>query len=104
MLACRDPTGLQSARLITGFSAALTALPFASMALGITDCMGLLATVPNLYLLAQAWKFHQDRTDSNARRVFFASLGHLILTLSALVWSARVCRTVHQPPGPRAPS
>ena len=70
MVPVNDPTGERTARLITGYSLAMFTIPVAATALDVTSSMFALEGVAATgYLTYLAGKFHQQRSDENARKV-----------------------------------
>lgn len=95
MVACNDPVGSRSARLVMEYSLYLTAFPILTSALGYTSYMySVEGTAANLYLLYLAKKFHEDRSNYNARKVFLCSLWYLPLLLAGFVFHSRVWNTI----------
>lgn len=65
-------------------------IPLAAAALDATSWMfAVEGTAFNAYLLHQAYRFDRDRTNSNARHVFKASLWHLPAVLALFVFHSR---------------
>lgn len=91
MVAVNDPTGARSSRLILEYSLYLTALPIAASVGGLTSYMfALEGTAANLYLLNLARKFHKDRTNAGARRIFLCSLWYLPVLLAGFLFHSRM--------------
>jgi len=87
MVPVNDPTGERTARLITGYSLAMFTIPVAATALDVTSSMFALEGVAATgYLTYLAGKFHQQRSDENARKVFKCSLWYLPLMLALFVF------------------
>eukprot|EP00559_Dactyliosolen_fragilissimus_P007754 CAMPEP_0184859768 /NCGR_PEP_ID=MMETSP0580-20130426/4761_1 /TAXON_ID=1118495 /ORGANISM="Dactyliosolen fragilissimus" /LENGTH=535 /DNA_ID=CAMNT_0027356597 /DNA_START=257 /DNA_END=1861 /DNA_ORIENTATION=+ len=79
MIATTDtPEGDETARLIYRYTQYLSTLPFLTYAFDLTSSMFLLeGLVLNGYALHVARNFHKERSNSNARKVFFTSLWYL---------------------------
>jgi protoheme IX farnesyltransferase len=91
MVPVNDPTGERTAGLISRYSLYLTAFPPAVASLGLTSSMfAVEGTAANLYLLYLARRFSQDRSEKNARSVFFCSLWYLPVLLAAFVFHSRM--------------
>jgi hypothetical protein len=74
----QDLNGDLTARYIVRYSAYMSVLPFLSTGLGYTTSMFTLeGLVLNGFALRAALRFHKDRSNANARRVFLTSLGYL---------------------------
>lgn len=87
---CADPTGSRTASLVTRYSWYLMPIPLAAAALDATSWMfAVEGTAFNAYLLHQAYRFDRDRSNSNARDVFKASLWHLPAVLALFVFHSR---------------
>lgn len=87
MVPVNDPTGIRTASLISRYSVYLAALPIIATATGTTTFMfGLEGTMANAYLLYLASKFNQDRSRSNARKIFLTSLWYLPLLMGGFVF------------------
>lgn len=90
MVAVNDATGSRSADYIQEYSYYLTALPVLASVTGLTSYMfAVEGTLANAYLLMLAHKFKQDRSNSNARRIFLCSLWYLPLLLAGFVFHSR---------------
>ncbi|CAM9768393.1 unnamed protein product [Chrysoparadoxa australica] len=90
MVACADPTGQRSADLIAKYSVLLTPLPIIAAASGVTSWMfAVEGTAMNAYLLLQAWRFYQDRSNGRARDIFKTSLWYLPASLALFVYHSR---------------
>eukprot|EP01038_Epipyxis_sp_PR26KG_P013143 gene13143-17611_t len=86
MVSSNDPIGLRTSRFITEYSLYLTAFPFITTFSGLTSTMFTLeATAVNSYLLYLSYNFKNDRSNSNARRIFLCSLWYLPVLLTGLV-------------------
>ena len=91
MVAVNDPTGLRSSKLILEYSLYLTAFPLVASGLGWTSWMfALEGTAANAYLLYLAGKFHQNRSNAGARRIFLCSLWYLPVLLAGYVFHSRM--------------
>lgn len=87
---CADPTGSRTASLVTRYSWYLMPIPLAAAALDATSWMfAVEGTAFNAYLLHQAYRFERDKSNSNARDVFKASLWHLPAVLALFVFHSR---------------
>ena len=70
MIATNDITGQRSSRLILKYSLYLTALPILTSMSGITSYMfAVEGTAANAYLLYLAYKFNNNQSNANAKRV-----------------------------------
>ena len=86
MVSTNDVDGSRSASLIYRYSLFLSALPVLSSAFGVTTYMFAVEGIAaNAYLLYLASKFHKDRSNANARRIFLCSLWYLPLLLAGFV-------------------
>lgn len=91
MVAVNDPVGDRSADLIMRYSLYLSALPLITCATGLTSWMfAVEGTVANLYLLSLARNFKNDKSNSNARKIFLMSLWYLPLLLAGYVFHSRM--------------
>lgn len=91
MVPVNDPTGERTSRLITRYSLYLTAFPPLVASVGLTSSMfAVEGTAANMYLLYLAKKFSDDRSEKNAKSVFFCSLWYLPLLLAAFVFHSRM--------------
>lgn len=80
-------TGDRTAKLITRYTWYLSSIPFLSTMADVTSSMFAVEGVAlNAYALHVAYKFDQDRTNANARKVFLTSLWYLpcLMTLFIL--------------------
>lgn len=90
MVPCADPTGSRTAALITNYSVYLLPLPIIAAALDVTSWMfAVEGTALNAILLRHAFKFHENSSNENARKVFRASLWYLPASLMLLVYHSR---------------
>ncbi|CAM9221271.1 unnamed protein product [Phaeothamnion confervicola] len=90
MVPCNDPTGGRTAGLISRYAMYMMPLPLAASALGATSWMfAVEGTAMNALLLHRAYKFHDDRSNANAREVFKASLWHLPAVLALFVFHSK---------------
>lgn len=87
---CADPTGSRTASLVMRYSWYLVPIPLAAAALDATNWMfAVEGTVFNAYLLYHAYRFRDDKSNANARKVFKASLWHLPAMLTLFVFHSR---------------
>lgn len=78
MIPCNDPLGDRTSMYITRYTILLSTLPFISTALDVTSSMfALEGIVLNSYILYLARKFHHERTNTNAKKIFMSSLWYL---------------------------
>merc|ERR1711862_202995 len=78
MVPCNDPLGDRTSMYITRYTIFLTSIPILSTALDVTSYMfALEGMLLNTYILYLAGKFHYERTNTNAKKIFFASLWYL---------------------------
>lgn len=91
MVPVNDPNGQRTSQLITRYSVFLTAFPLFVSTLGLTSSMfAVEGTAANMYLLYLAKKFSDDRSEKNAKSVFFCSLWYLPVLLAAFVFHSRM--------------
>ena len=91
MVPVNDPTGERTSKLILRYSLYLTLFPPIVASLGLTSSMfAVEGTAANMYLLYLAKKFNDERTDKNARSVFYCSLWYLPVLLVAFVFHSRM--------------
>lgn len=91
MIATNDPDGMRSANLIGEYSLYLTAFPIITSVAGLTSYMySVEGTAANAYLLYLAYKFKQNRSNANARKIFLCSLWYLPLLLAGYVFHSRM--------------
>jgi protoheme IX farnesyltransferase len=95
MVAVNDTAGTRSGALVLRYSAYLSAIPVAAYGLDLTSSMfAFEGTAVNAYLMYLAYKFNQNQSNANARRVFLCSLWYLPLMLASFVlfskrWTAQ---------------
>jgi len=90
MIPCADPTGERTASLIRRYAAYLASIPLISTAVGsIGSMFALEGVLLNAYCLSLAQKFHDNRTNENAKKVFQASLWYLPCLLSLFVFHSK---------------
>ncbi|CAM9133110.1 unnamed protein product [Choristocarpus tenellus] len=90
MVPCADPTGSRTAGLIARYSAYLLPIPLVAAAFDATSWMfAVEGTALNAVMLYHGYRFHQDRSNSNARKVFRTSLWHLPVVLALFVFHSR---------------
>ena len=78
MISRHDPLGSTTSSLILRYTTYLSTLPLLSTACGITSSMFALESIIfNSVALRVAYQFTQDRTTTNARKVFLTSLWYL---------------------------
>jgi len=91
MVSCNDPAGTRTSRVILEYSTYLAALPIMTSISGHTSYMfAFEGLCMNAYLLYLCSKFHRDRTNANARRVFLCSLWYLPLLLTCFIFHSSV--------------
>jgi protoheme IX farnesyltransferase len=87
MVSCNDITGMRTASLIREYSFYLTALPILTSVMGYTSYMfAFEGTTANLYLLYRVYKFQEDRSNANARKIFLCSLWYLPVLLIGYIF------------------
>ena len=92
MISKDDVQGTHTAAEIAAYTGMLTALPFAAVGAGVCSPMfAVWGSAANLVLINSAWRFWQDRTDTNARTLFRHTLWYLpflmaVMALHATVW------------------
>lgn len=87
---CADPTGNRTANLVVRYAWYLLPIPLAAASLDATSWMfAVEGTALNACLLYHAYRFDEDRSNSNARAVFKASLWHLPAILALFVFHSR---------------
>jgi len=92
MVPVLEQDGEQTAQLIRRYAAYLSTVPFIATATGVASSMFALEGVAlNAYALYVANKFHKERTNANARKVFLTSLWYLpsflvLFLLHSKVW------------------
>ena len=75
MASVLDPSGDRTARLMVGYSALLTALPFVATYAGMLHPYGALVALPaNGKLLWDSVQFYGKRSNANAKAAFHTSL------------------------------
>lgn len=89
MASVLDPSGDRTARLMVGYSALLTALPFVATYAGMLHPYGALVALPaNGKLLWDSVQFYGKRSNANAKAAFHTSLWHILVLMGAfVVWS-----------------
>jgi protoheme IX farnesyltransferase len=86
MVAVNDPIGERSANLILKYSVYLSTIPLLTSLMGITSYMfAFEGTVLNSYLIYLSYKFSEDQSNQNARKVFLTTLWYLPLLLAGFV-------------------
>jgi heme o synthase len=96
MVPCADPSGQRTASLIARYSLYLTPLPVLAAAADVTSWMfAVEGTAFNLVLLSKAHTFYKERSNSNARDVFKASLWYLPAILTLFVYHSKQWGKVH---------
>ena len=92
MVPVLEKDGKQTAQLVLRYAGYLSTLPFISTLTGVTSSMFALEGMAlNAYALYVANRFHKDRTNANARKVFLTSLWYLpsylvLFLLHSKVW------------------
>jgi protoheme IX farnesyltransferase len=92
MLSSHEVDGERTSAVILRNATYLSALPFLSTFAGVTSNMFMLEGIAlNSYALWVAYKFRQERTNANARKVFLTSLWYLptwlvLFLLHSKVW------------------
>ena len=92
MLSSHEVDGERTSAVILRNAAYLSAIPFLSTAAGVTSSMFALEGIAlNSYALWVAYRFRQERTNTNARKVFLTSLWYLpswlvLFLLHSKVW------------------
>jgi protoheme IX farnesyltransferase len=92
MVPCLEQDGEKTANLITRYTWYMSTLPFVATFADVTNSMFALEGIAlNSYALYVAYKFHGDRTNANARKVFLTSLWYLptfmmLFLLHSKVW------------------
>ncbi len=87
MLSVTDPTGRSVGRESLVYTAGLAALPFATVAAGVTAPMFAVWTAPiNAYALYSTVLFAREATDENAKRVFMWSLWYLPVCMALMMF------------------
>lgn len=87
MLPLFDPTGERTAGRCLGYAAALSALPLATSAAGVTSAMFAVESVAfNGVLLVLAARFRERTSQGRARALFLYSLAQLPVMLALLVF------------------
>ncbi|KAG7341065.1 protoheme IX farnesyltransferase [Nitzschia inconspicua] len=82
----------RTSRVILKYAAYLSAVPFVSTAMGVTSSMFALEGIAlNSYAMYVAYRFHQHKTNANARKIFLTSLWYLpsllmLFLLHSKVW------------------
>jgi len=78
MIPVNDPTGSRTANIILRYSSYLTLLPIITSVTGLTSYMfAVEGVLLNGYLLYISKRFKDDRSNSNARKIFLTSLAYL---------------------------
>ena len=87
MLSVTDPSGRSVGRESLVYTAGLAALPFATVAAGVTAPMFAVWTAPiNAYALYSTALFAKEASDENAKRVFMWSLWYLPLCMALMMF------------------
>ena len=92
MVPCLETDGSKTAGLITRYTWYLSTIPFLATATNVTSSMFALEGMAlNSYALYVAYKFHHERTNANARKVFLTSLWYLptfmvLFLLHSKIW------------------
>ena len=92
MLSSHEVDGERTSSVIMRNAAYLSAIPFLSTYAGVTSSMFALEGIAlNSYALWVAYRFRQERTNANARKVFLTSLWYLpswlvLFLLHSKVW------------------
>ena len=93
MVAVNDTNGDRTSNLIVQYTYLLSLMPFLSTLFDVTSSMfaieGLLF---NGYAIHVAHKFHKDRTNQNARKVFFTSLWYLPSFMTLFILHSKTWR------------
>ena len=90
MVPVNDALGIRTAALIQEYSLYLTALPILTSILGYTSYMfAIEGLVANAYLLRLVYKFKQDKSNANARKIFLCSLWYLPVLLIGYAFHAK---------------
>jgi protoheme IX farnesyltransferase len=89
--------GDRTASLITRYTWYLSTIPVASYALDVTSSMfALEGLVLNAYALHVAYKFNDDRTNANARKVFLTSLWYLPCLMTLFILHSKTWDVVEE--------
>ena len=92
MLPVLESDGEKTSEVILRYAAYLSTVPIVSTLAGVTSSMFALEGIAlNSYALYVAYKFRQERTNANARKVFLTSLWYLpswlvLFLLHSKVW------------------
>jgi len=91
MVPVNDPTGSRTANLVMKYSMYLTALPIITSITGLTSSMfAVEGCILNGYLLYISKRFQDDRSNSNARKIFLTSLMYLPALLFFYLYHTRM--------------
>jgi len=91
MVPVNDPDGSRTAKLIRNYSLYLSALPIITSISGLTSYMFCVeGCLLNGYLLYQSYKFEEDRSNGNARKIFMTSLVYLPVLLFFYIYHSRM--------------
>ncbi|MEW6741674.1 MAG: heme o synthase [Planctomycetota bacterium] len=86
MLPVVDPSGRMTAQVVLLFLLALVPVSLSAAAVGLAGPVYLAGTlVVGLLFLACGWRFHRERSDATARRLFVASLVYLPAVMTLMV-------------------
>jgi protoheme IX farnesyltransferase len=92
MVPVLEEDGDKTSKIIMRYAAYLSTVPFVATLTGVTSSMfALEGVVLNAYALHVAYKFRQERTNANARKIFLTSLWYLpswliLFLLHSKVW------------------
>ena len=98
MVPCLEKDGKQTSNLIARYSLYLSTIPFLATLTDVTSSMFMFEGIAlNACQLTLAYRFKQDRTNSNARRIFLFSLLYLpslliLFLIHSKVWDEEKCR------------
>lgn len=93
MIACADPGGHETGRIMVQYAAVNSVIPFVAYGTGVTSFMfPLEASVLNAGLLWACYRFRRDTKDEHARVVRRASLMYLPLVMASMVLHSRADR------------
>lgn len=100
MIACNDPDGSRSAKLVFKYSAYMSLFPLITSITGLTSYMyAVEGTLLNAYLLYTSKKFYDNHSNANAKRVFFTSLWYLPVLLLGYMFHSRTWNKVKREDG-----
>lgn len=78
MISTSDPTGSRTSTFITRYTLYLSTLPILSSLMEVTSPMFAIEGIAlNAYAIYVARRFHKDKSNANARKVFLTSLWYL---------------------------